>query len=54
MTSLKKGDRVDCLIRSGIIVGAYEPIYDDVKTFEIIGLDGFGYYLSNKAENPCL
>jgi hypothetical protein len=45
MTLLKPGDRVDCLIKSGIIINAYEALYDEIKTFEIIASDHWGYFI---------
>lgn len=44
MGQLKPGDRVDCRIKSNIIVGPYKK-YDEVRTFEIVSCDSSGYYL---------
>ena len=44
MAKLKAGDRVDCRIRSGNIVSAYDE-HDAIYTFEIIAKDDEGYYL---------
>lgn len=45
MTKLKAGDRVNCRIKNGLIVSPYQGDYDEVHSFEIIGVDQFGYYL---------
>src|SRR5271170_6814965 len=44
MTSLKPGDRVNCRIVAGIIVSAYQE-YEEIKTFEVIGIGEYGYFL---------
>jgi hypothetical protein len=44
MTKLKPGDRVDCRVKSATIVSPYKD-YDEVKTFEIVASDSYGYYL---------
>lgn len=44
MARLKPGDRVDCRVKSGIIVSPYRD-YEETVTLEIIGVDKHGYYL---------
>lgn len=44
MTKLKPGDRVDCRVRSAIIVSPYKG-YDEERTFEVVATDSYGYYL---------
>jgi NAD-dependent SIR2 family protein deacetylase len=44
MAKLKPGDRVDCRVKQATIVSPYRD-YDEVKTFEIVAKDAFGYYL---------
>jgi hypothetical protein len=44
MVRLKEGDRVDCRIKNGKIVGPHDG-HDEIKTFEIVSTDNFGYYL---------
>lgn len=44
MTKLKPGDRVDCRVKASTIVSPYRS-YDEIKTFEIVAVDGPGYYL---------
>lgn len=44
MLNLKPGDRVDCRIKSNVIVSTYRG-YDEVKTFEIVAIESYGYYL---------
>jgi hypothetical protein len=44
MVKLKPGDRVDVRIKASVIVGPYKD-YDEIRTFEIIATDKFGYYL---------
>jgi hypothetical protein len=44
MTKLKLGDRVDCRVKSSVIVGPYKD-YDEIRTFQIIAKDKQGYYL---------
>lgn len=44
MVSLKAGDRVNCRVKSGSIVSAYND-YDEIRTFEIVATDGEGYYV---------
>jgi hypothetical protein len=44
MTKLKPNDKVDCRVKSYIIVSPYKD-YDEIKTFQIIGTDAYGYYL---------
>lgn len=44
MDELKPGDRVDCCIRFSSIVSPYRQ-HDEVRTFEIVATDEFGYYL---------
>jgi len=44
MAKLKPGDRVDCRVKEATIVSPYKE-YDDVLTFEVIGIDQYGYYL---------
>lgn len=45
MTKLKPGDRVNCRIKSDIIVSPYSSDHDETRTFEIVGKDPYGYYL---------
>lgn len=42
---LKAGDRVDCRILANKIVSPYSDNYDCVKTFEIVSLDTWGYFI---------
>jgi hypothetical protein len=44
MAKLKPGDRVDCRVKQAAIVSPYKD-YDEIKTFEIIAADKYGYYL---------
>lgn len=44
MSRLKAGDRVDCRVKSGSIVSAYND-YDEIRTFEIVAGDDEGYYI---------
>jgi hypothetical protein len=44
MAKLKPGDRVDCRVKNAIIVSPYKN-YDEIKTFQIIAVDAYGYYL---------
>lgn len=44
MVRLKPGDRVNCRVKEGMIVGAYKE-YDEIKTFEIVAVGDYGYYL---------
>lgn len=44
MSRLKIGDRIDCRIKSQLIVSPYAD-YDEVRTFEVIGITSRGYYL---------
>lgn len=44
MVRLKAGDRVDCRVKSNVIVSPYKE-YDEVRTFEIVAVDKTGYYL---------
>ena len=44
MVRLKAGDRVNCRVKSGNIVSAYND-YDEIRTFEIVAKDGEGYYI---------
>lgn len=44
MAKLKRGDRVDCRIKSSVIVSPYRE-YDETRTFEIVATDEHGYYL---------
>lgn len=44
MTKLKLGDRIDCRIKSSVIVSPYKD-YDEIRTFQIIAKDKQGYYL---------
>lgn len=44
MVNLKSGDRVDCRIKDRVIVGPYDA-HDEIKTFEIVSTDNYGYYL---------
>src|SRR5258708_40122130 len=44
MVRLNEGDKVDCHIKDGAIVSPGEE-YDEMKTFEIVSTDNFGYYL---------
>lgn len=45
MARLKIGDRVDCRIKSNIIINPYQNDFDEIKTFEIISVDEYGYYI---------
>ena len=45
MTKLKPGDRVNCKVKAGVIVSPYSGDNDEIKEFEIIGKDNYGYYL---------
>lgn len=44
MVRLKAGDRVECRVKAGNIVNAYDD-YDIIYTFEIVTPDDEGYYL---------
>lgn len=44
MVRLRAGDRVECRIRAGSIVGGYNE-YDEIRTFEIVSSDSEGYYI---------
>jgi hypothetical protein len=44
MTRLKPGDRIDVRIKSATIVAPYSN-YDEIKTFEIVSTDEYGYFL---------
>lgn len=44
MTRLKPGDRVNCRLKGGEIIIAYKE-GDETKTFEIVALGDYGYYL---------
>lgn len=44
MAKLKPGDRVDCRVKQAVLVSPYKD-FDEVKTFEIIAKDKYGYYL---------
>ena len=44
MAKLKPGDRVDCRVKQAALVNPYKD-YDEVRTFEIIAKDKYGYYL---------
>lgn len=44
MAKLKPGDRVDCHVREATIVSPYKG-YDEIRTFEIVAVDKYGYYL---------
>lgn len=44
MVVLKPGDRINCRIKDGEIVGAYKE-YDETKTFEIVAIGDYGFYL---------
>ena len=44
MDKLKLGDCVDVCIKDSLIVNPYNN-YDEIKTFQIIGKDKYGYYL---------
>lgn len=44
MAKLKPGDRVDCRVKQAELVSPYKD-FDEVKTFEIIAKDKYGYYL---------
>ncbi len=44
MVRLKPGDRVNCRLKEGEIVGAYKE-HDEIKTFEIVAVGDYGYYL---------
>lgn len=46
MARLKAGDRVSCKLKESNIINPYE-VFDDIRTFEIIGVDhnNSGYYL---------
>lgn len=44
MVNLKEGDYVDCRIKDRVIVGPLD-LHDEVKTFQIISTDNYGYYL---------
>lgn len=45
MSILKPGDKVDVRLLLNMIVGPYEPDWDQVKTFEIVCADRNGYYI---------
>lgn len=45
MTKLKPGDRITCKVKNDVIVSPYAGDHDEVRTFEIIGKDPYGYYL---------
>ena len=44
MPKLKTGDCVSCRVKSAVIVGPYRS-YDDIKSFVIVSVDDYGYYL---------
>jgi hypothetical protein len=44
MAKLKPGDRVDCRVKQATIVSPYKD-YDEMRTFEIVADDKYGYYL---------
>lgn len=44
MAKLKPGDCIDVRVKDATIVGPYDN-YDEVKTFQIIAKDKYGYYL---------
>lgn len=44
MAKLKPGDRVACRIKEAKIVSPYKD-HDEIKTFEIVADDKYGYYL---------
>jgi hypothetical protein len=44
MAKLKPGDRVDCRVKEAKIVSPYKD-YDEIKTFEIVAEDKYGYYM---------
>lgn len=41
---LNPGDRVNCRIKEGLIVGSYSE-HDEIKTFEVLASGEYGYYL---------
>lgn len=44
MAKLKPGDRVDCRVKEATVVSPYKD-YDEIKTFEIVAEDKYGYYI---------
>jgi len=44
MAHLKPGDRIRCCIKDFFIVSPYQE-YDEILTFEIVAVNGYGYYL---------
>lgn len=44
MVNLSPGDKVDVRIKSSLIISPYMD-YDEIKTFEIIAKDKYGYYV---------
>lgn len=44
MVRLIPGDRVDCHLRNGCIINPHRE-FDDTKTFEIVAVTEYGYYL---------
>ena|ERR1700676_391745 len=44
MKKLGRGDRIDVRIKDALIVSPYKS-YDEIKTFEIVSVDEYGYYL---------
>lgn len=39
------GDRVNCRIKYGVIINPYDNDYDNIQTFDVIGIDSGGCYL---------
>lgn len=44
MVKLKPGDKVECKVKGIVIVSPYRS-YDEIRTFEIVSTDIYGYYL---------
>lgn len=45
MVKLNPGDQVLCRLKEDAIVSPYSSEFDSVKSFDIIAVDNFGYYL---------
>jgi hypothetical protein len=44
MVHLKPGDKISCHIKDNIIVASHKE-YDEARTFEIVAVGDYGYYL---------
>ena len=45
MTKLKPGDCITCKVKNNVIVSPYSGDHDELRSFEIVGNDLYGYYL---------